>query len=460
MSRMPPALYRRNTDTSDSSSVSARYSDSSDHSHHSDSTAPSSYYNPTTPVSRPSLAQYRYESAAARLNGYTADVSPSCSFDPRESSETYASTVPSYEDLPGDSAADFSEYTEEYIQCDATPSTSAEFAALFPSTRRLKIRHDDATLDGNMNLRVDTEASVGGGQRRDVTLFHLRMKDLLRREFSLRRHCRDSGREVCHSCRKQAHSQPAPQKRPGLQRSMSSAFASLRGKQEPKSPVGLKRADSGYESMYGDDEDDMDVKLSQNSNQRPASQPTSKIALEFSNYAHVDVKRRGTKASKRYDFDYWGTNYFWRRMIKKDGESREVSYHLVNGNTTCTIAHIVPEPMTPRQAEEEAAKGGWIPSCSMWISDHEVLNAGLADVADVIVATGLIALVDDCIQRRFHRKKAVHLVLPVPMKTPLKVNMEYIGPKRLIDEVFHRRRTASSRSPTPLRLGAPIAAAS
>jgi hypothetical protein len=460
MSGMPPALYRRNTDTSDRSSVSARYSDSSDHSHHSDSTTPSSYYNPTSPVSRPSLTRYRYESAGARLRGYTADVSPGCSFDPRESSGTYASTIPSYEDLPGESVADFSDYAEEYIQCDATPSTSSEFAVLFPSTRRLKIRHDDTTLDGNMNLRVDTDASLGGGQRRDVTLFHLRMKDLLKREFSLRRYCRDSGREVCHSCRKQASSQPTPQKRPGLQRSVSSAFASFRGKQEPKSPTSLKRADSGYESLYGDDEDDADTKLPQNSIQRPASQPNSKITLEFSNYAHVDVKRRGTKASKRYDFGYWGTTYFWRRVIKKDGESREVSYHLVNGNTTHTVAHIVPEPMTPGQAEEEAAKGGWIPPCSMWISDDEILNAGLTDVADVIVATGLIALVDDCIQRRFHRKRAVHLVLPVPMKTPLKMNMEYIGPKRLIDEVFHRRRTASSRSPTPLRLGKPITATS
>jgi hypothetical protein len=116
--------------------------------------------------------------------------------------------------------------------------------------------------------------------------------------------------------------------------------------------------------------------------------------------------------------------------------------------------------MTPGQAEEEAAKGGWIPPCSMWISDDDILKAGLTDVADVVVATGLVALVDDCIQRRFHRKREVHLVLPVPMKTPLKMNMEYVGPKRLIDEVFHRRRTTSSRSPTPLRLGTPVMAIS
>ncbi|KAH0544312.1 hypothetical protein FGG08_001575 [Glutinoglossum americanum] len=368
---MPPALYRRNTDTSNSSSLSARYSDSSDHSHHSHSTAPSSYYGP---ASRPSFA--RHPTAGARLGGYADDVSPSCSFDPRGSADTYASTIPSYEDLPEDSTADMSEYSDDYAECDATPSTSSEFAALFPSTRRLKVRHDDSTLDGNMNLRVDTEVSVGG-HRRDVILFHLKMKDLVEREFSLRRYCRESGREVCHSSLKQMSSQPTSPRRPGLQRSVSNALASFRGKQEPKFPASLKRADSGYESMHGEDEDDVDA-----TNQRPTPQTNSKVTLEFSNYAHVDVKRRGAKASKRYDFDFWGTNYFWKRMIKKGGESREISYHLVNRSTMSVVAHIVPEPMTPAQAEEETAKGGWVPPCSLWISDETVLNAGLTDVAE------------------------------------------------------------------------------
>jgi hypothetical protein len=207
--------------------------------------------------------------------------------------------------------------------------------------------------------------------------------------------------------------------------------------------------------MVGEGEDDMDA-----ANQKPAPQTSSKVTLEFSNYAHVNVRRRGAKGSKRYDFGYWGTSYFWKRMVKKGGEFREVSYHLVNENTMSIVAHIVPEPMTPAQAEEESLKGGWVPPCSLWISDEGVLNAGLTDVADVSVATGLIALVDDSIHRHFHRKKAVQLVLPVPMKTPLKMNMEYVGPKRLIDEVFHRRRTTSNRSPTPSRLGTPIMAAS
>ena len=59
----------------------------------------------------------------------------------------------------------------------------------------------------------------------------------------------------------------------------------------------------------------------------------------------------------------------------------------------------------------------------------------------VIVATGLIALVDDAIKSRFHSKRSVQFVLPVPSKSPLK--MEYLGPKQLIDEVFHRRHSAT-----------------
>lgn len=77
----------------------------------------------------------------------------------------------------------------------------------------------------------------------------------------------------------------------------------------------------------------------------------------------------------------------------------------------------------------------------------------------VIVATGLSALVDDCIKRKFHKKKTVHMMLPIPMvNSPLKMKMEYVGPRRLIDEVFNRRptlsrsqSTQSNRSPIPIR---------
>jgi hypothetical protein len=49
-----------------------------------------------------------------------------------------------------------------------------------------------------------------------------------------------------------------------------------------------------------------------------------------------------------------------------------------------------------------------------------------------------MALVDDCIKRRFHSKQSTQLHIPLIRSASLKMNMEYIGPKRLIDEVFHR----------------------
>lgn len=63
----------------------------------------------------------------------------------------------------------------------------------------------------------------------------------------------------------------------------------------------------------------------------------------------------------------------------------------------------------------------------------------------IIIATGLIALVDDSIQRRWHRRRGMQFALPMPMRAPFKLNMEYIGPKRLIDEVFNRRGNTATR---------------
>lgn len=76
---------------------------------------------------------------------------------------------------------------------------------------------------------------------------------------------------------------------------------------------------------------------------------------------------------------------------------------------------------------------------------------GLTGGPSVIVATGLTALVDDSIKSKFHQKNGVRVSVPALMKTPLKMNMEYVGPKQLLDEVFHRRGTTATRRPTPLR---------
>lgn len=72
-------------------------------------------------------------------------------------------------------------------------------------------------------------------------------------------------------------------------------------------------------------------------------------------------------------------------------------------------------------------------------------------MTSVIVASGLIALVDDCIKSRWHQKSRVQMAVPMLTKSPTKMNMEYVGPRRLMDEVFNRREKTSLRPPVLIR---------
>ncbi|KAI9800879.1 MAG: hypothetical protein M1825_003662 [Sarcosagium campestre] len=446
---MGPPLHYYDSDYSSSGSQSSQDSD------RSRSTAPTNY----DPASRPSLKQWHTTGATSPAR--EQDRREPWASDPRASTETYASTIPSEDDFPTDQPEyEVPQYRPERENLEPIACNPQEFSELFPSGRRLCIQHDDTTEDGNMNLRVDTEVRLPNGRKRDFTLFHLRMHDLKRRDFSLRRYCRESGREVCHSSRKYA--KPMVDRRPALQRSVTTALASFRGKQETKESTSgsLRRQDSGYES------DELDVSDSSVSPKDISNlRPTNTTRLEFSNYAQVNVKRRGTKASKRYEFEYWGNQYTWKRVVTRAPSYHETSFHLVNSQGA-VLAHIVPVALTPGQVQEETEMGGWVTPCSMWISDKGVLNGLTAHVADVIISTGLIALVDDCIKRRFHNKRSVQIVLPhiatsSPSSSP-KTTRKHDGgssssvpsPKRIIDEVFHRRGPSSHYNrhpPTPLR---------
>jgi len=294
---------------------------------------------------------------------------------------------------------------------------------------------------------VETADSKDG--KAQVELFYLRMRDIETRDFSFRRYCRDSGREVCHSTRRCA--KPAAH-RPAIQRSMSVALASLRPKPHAKrtgSSSSAKsmpmRQDSGYASnedddLFDDDDEDSDVI---ESSEHSAVLPNNVTKLEFSNYAQILVKRRGTKSSKRYEFEYWGSNYRWRRVVDKRDSTKSAEFHLVSEGSNRPIASIVPDLRTSAQVIGEEMKGGWVPPCSLWIADPTYAMAGSSDVAEVIVATGIIALVDDCIERhlRLKTKNARQLTFPL---TPLKMDMEYVGPKALVNHVFRRRDSASS----------------
>ena len=332
---------------------------------------------PTEYSTRPQVP--RTGTCLGRVEGHPRDFfAHAHPLDPRTSVDTYAST--SEEDLADDSDP-LSEYhvphyTHDPLPVDAVPTTPRDFADLFPTSKRISIRHDDSTIDGNMNLRVDTQVEEYNRKKQSYTLFHLRMHDLRTREFSLRRYCRDSGREVCHSIRK--YQKPPSEKRPVLQRA-STALANLRHKPDsrPSTAAGLKRSDSGYESVHGlqPDEDDVRPQSAGYSKGR-ALLPTNTLKLEFSNYAHIDVKRRGANAGKRYTFEYWGHDYSWKRIVKRDQDRDTVSYYLVRSdNASEPMAHISPVRLTEEQAREEAARGGWIPPCYMRITDEHILRS-------------------------------------------------------------------------------------
>ncbi|PVH90989.1 hypothetical protein DM02DRAFT_386873 [Periconia macrospinosa] len=422
-------------------------------------TVPTEYstYNPRPSIPRTETCLGRVESHGQ--NYFSAptrglDRRMSESHTARSSVDTYASTseeelADEFDDIP---EYDIPEYHHEPPVNDAIPTTARDFADLFPTDRRISIRHDDSTIDGNMNLRVETQLDYHG-KKQNYTLFHLRMHDLRTREFSLRRYCRESGREVCHSIRK--YKTPASEKRPVLQRA-STALAGLmmhKPESRPSTATGLKRSDSGYESIRlatNENDNDSRPKTAGYSKGR-ALMPTNTVKLEYSNYAHIDVKRRGANGNKRYAFEYWGDDYSWKRIVDKESGHERVSYYLVRmDNNNKPLAHICPIKLTHRQAEAEAAMGGWIPPCYMRITDQNILNSS-SDISDVVVSTGLMALVDDCIKRRFHSKQS-NTQLHIPLMRN-KMHIDYIGPKRLIDEVFQRNKTSGppSRHPSALR---------
>ncbi len=413
-----PRSKRSNTSSESSSSYT---------SDHSRSTAPTAYSE--RPV-------YKHcDTSPAYFGHYEDEPFEYEEHNARTSVDTYASTVPSAEDLTPQPQYDLPSERVETYSSDAMPTIPAEFAELFEPNRRIFIEHDDSTSDGNMNLRLDTEITISGGRRRKMTLFHLRMRDLRDRQFSLRRYCRESGREVCKSSRKVLARSATVDvqktaKRPALQRSISSAISTLVGTKARAVPPSKRYDPTGHSTEASDDFDIAGNPFSEEPDKPKVTLPTNTIRLEFSNYAQVEVHPSGSKSSKQYDFEYWGTQYHWKREIRQDRDFRSISYHLVNTASNQPIAHITPEPLTRRQAMDEEYKGGWVPPCSLFISDR---GAFLTDLADVVVATGLMALVDDCIRRRWHSKSGV------VMYVPGKKAADYITPKRLIDEIFNRR---------------------
>lgn len=333
------------------------------------------------------------------------------------------STLPPYNCMPN----------SEISVRSSDPET---FARLFPSMDRLSIRHDDRTADGNMNLRVDAIVpDVSSRRRRAVAiqLFHLRMHDLAKREFSLRRYCRDSGREVCNSKGANPRLERPTASSSSLSKSVTSALRSVKTSfrrssgasaekaaalsasttPDPRRPsFGSNNTSWGCGgSIYSEEAASSDSDEPKLPSARPI--PLNTLKLEFSNYARVDIMRR---LGKQYDFQWWGHNYAWRRVMDK--ALGKTAFHLIRDKEIEPVAIILPEGRSPTQVEADQAAGNWIPQCYMWINDKSIIEA-LTDVADVIIATGLMALVDDSILSRWPpAKKAGTYSRPVTPARP------------------------------------------
>lgn len=329
-----------------------------------------------------------------------------CSLDcelPSASTDTYSSVFSDsaslehvddgdYDDVPAPTEeaipAVLPPYQASIIDPLVRPSTPEAFGRLFPSLDRLSIRHDDLTPDGNMNLRVDTVVPCTGRRPITVQLFHLRMHDLARREFSFRRYCRDSGREVCNS--KRAYGQPRSVSGPAIQRSVSNAIHSLKmpfrrssiGSSSQKRPsTGSSAASSSWDTVSIRSMRMRTDSWSSDKPPPPASTlvPTNSIKLEFSNYARVDVTRHEGRNSIRYEFEWWGHIYAWKRVYDKNLGT--TSFHLVRDGHGSPVAHITPDSRSPNQIETDKWAGGWIPPCHMWINDQNIVDA-VTDVAE------------------------------------------------------------------------------
>ena len=305
---------------------------------------------------------------------------------------------------------------------EAKPTSPPDFGKLFPTTDRILIQHDDSTSDGNMNLRLDVDALSASGQKLKATLFHLRMKNLHERQFSLRRYCRDSGREVCNSKRKYAKPlpKPQPQKKPSLQRSLTSYISR-------KTPGTRRSWDSGYESDEAEDRElEEELRNFTLSSEVKATIPTNIIRLEYSNYAQVEIHKRRQGTTKSYEFEYWGEPYAWQREQQVDDGEIVYFYELINLRTDECMAYIMPDKLDAVQSRLEETQGGWVPPCSMRLTNQLVSN----DLGDVIVATGLLALTDDYIKRRWHNSGSARRLVPN------KAAADYVDPEHIVDEVF------------------------
>jgi hypothetical protein len=219
-----------------------------------------------------------------------------------------------------------------------------------------------------------------------IQLLHLRMHNWKERDFSFRRYCRYSGREICHIVLKKLKSSPMKSKSsPRLERSFSNTFNKIRRK---ASMASFRRTGSGRGSISsrassrhssvasscehdnfagGDEELPSTIDVAYNA---------KTIQLKFSNYAQIDLKRCGSKSRRRYEYELWGYSYIWKSE-RLAGDTAPL-YYLTEGDSSAPLEHIIPVLQSISQQREEERIGSWVHPCSFWVADRTISNT-LAD---------------------------------------------------------------------------------
>jgi ubiquitin-protein ligase len=216
-----------------------------------------------------------------------------------DSAQTYGSSMDD-EYYAEDLDYEVPEYRESATGREPRASGPDNFSKLFPSQRRIFIRHDDTVYDGNMNLRIDTEVQEGG-ETVSFILFHVQMHDLKSREFSIRRYEKSSGRVVCRTSRRYKKTVNTSEGRQGdasalisraLKLTFSDALATYSSSHRKTSSVGSIRSRTSASSLKSvskdpgsnNEEDDIFVDDHETISKRSkAPIPTNTIKMEFNN---------------------------------------------------------------------------------------------------------------------------------------------------------------------------------
>lgn len=260
----------------------------------------------------------------------------------------------------------------------AIPSTPKNFSQLFPSYDTLFLHLNNEAEDDNITLSVATATSEG--IRPLVQLFCLKLQDIRRREFSLRRYHRSSKREVCHTSR--VHRRHV-RKRTRVRRSISNSISSIHSMSSGRRSSASSRMSSQVSSSSGAGSEAFQSNSiparNENFLHRPSSpEPTNQIKMTFSSHTHVDLFRKGKGFGKRkyYKFDYWGTKYHWRRRIEDGPFGVVIQYSLYEVPGQSLLAQIRVQQVEEVEGHDPNVFRGWLPHARMRIVHEKIIFSG------------------------------------------------------------------------------------